>query len=183
VRASALGPEDPDVAVTAHNLGVCLAATGQHAEALVFHKQALFVREAAAAAAAAAGGGGGAAARGEVLASHKAAAACLRRLGCEGQAEPHLSALLDAARGRADGDAVAGSSGGGGGVRRRRDALLELSAAAEDFARCLAAQGAHARAEDALWEALEARREALGAQHPSVRLLEDKITSCLEALQ
>lgn len=192
VRASALGPEDPDVAVTAHNLGVCLSSTGQHAEALVFHKQALFVREAAAASGKSGGGGGGAASRGssgggaggagasgggagDALSSHRAAAQCLKRLGCEAEAEPHLRALLAAARAAVD---AAGPAG-----RRRRDALVELSVAAEDLGRCLTLQGAHERAEDAWWEAVEARREAMGDGHASVREIEERLRQCLEALQ
>ncbi|GBF93838.1 hypothetical protein Rsub_06837 [Raphidocelis subcapitata] len=179
-RTAALGPEDPDVAATAHNLGVCLSALGQHAEALAFHKQALFIREAAAAGAA--GGRAGARAA-EVLASHRAAAACLRRLGCEGQAEPHLQALLAAARSSAAAAAAGARNGAGStGAGRGRDAaLLELASAAEDLARCLLQQGAHAGAEEALWEALEARRGALGDAHPGVRALEEQLRLCLEA--
>jgi hypothetical protein len=59
--------------------------------------------------------------------------------------------------------------------------LLELAGAAEDLARCLLQQGAHAGAEEALWEALEARRGALGDAHPSVRALEEQLRRCLEA--
>jgi tetratricopeptide (TPR) repeat protein len=188
VRASALGPEDPDVAVTAHNLGVCLGTLGQHAEALAFHKQALYVREQAAAAqqrASEGGGGRTAAARAaEVLSSHRASAQCLRRLGCEGQAEPHLQALLQAARAAAVAAAATAAPPGEApsAAKRRRDALLlELAAAAEDVARCLAQQGHHERAEDALWEALEARREVVGDKHPTVLKLEERLRQCLEA--
>jgi tetratricopeptide (TPR) repeat protein len=206
-RAAALGPDDPEVASTAHNLGACLGNLGQHAEALAFHKQALHGRERAALAAAGAAdtaeraGDGAARERwarlraqreAEALASHRAAAACLRRLGCGAQAEPHLRALLDAARvaaaaaagpAPAAGDGV-GSGGGaaGGGARRRRDALVELAAAAEDLGACLTAEGRHGDAEDAWWEALEARREALGERHPSVAELEGRLRVCLEAL-
>jgi len=138
------------------------------------------VREQAAAAAVASGGAVAAARAAEVLASHRAAALCLRRLGCEGQAEPHLQAQLQAARAAAAAQAT--RSGGGAGGGKRRDALLlELATAAEDVARCLVQQGQHERAEDALWEALEARREVLGDKHPSVLGLEEQLRQCLEA--
>jgi tetratricopeptide (TPR) repeat protein len=181
VRTSCLGPDDPDVAVTAHNLGVCLGSLGRHAEALAFHKQALHAREARAAALTGGGSGDAAAARAaaDVAASHKAAAACLRRLGCNEQAEPHLAAILNSAR-RAAAAAAAGADGQP--PRGARDAaLLEVAAAAEDLARCLGLQAAHARAEEAWWEALEARREAQGPQHAVVLELEEQLRRCLAA--
>jgi tetratricopeptide (TPR) repeat protein len=189
VRTATLGPDDPEVAVTAHNLGVCVGSLGRHAEALAFHKQALHSRESRAAAlAGSAGGGSGGSgsgggsnaaavrAAGEVLVSHKAAAACLQRLGCGAEAEPHLVAILQAAR-----EAAAAPPSPPGRACGRDAVLLKVAAAAEDLARCLAQQGAHARAEEAWWEALEARREVQGARHAAVLELEEQLTRCLEA--
>jgi len=76
----ALGPNHADVALTAHNLGICLSACGRHAEALALHKQALAVREGLLAGGS---GGRGQAAAGQlpadVLASHRNVGLCLSR--------------------------------------------------------------------------------------------------------
>jgi tetratricopeptide (TPR) repeat protein len=117
-RVAALGQLHPDVAVTAHQLGHCLGQQGQHTEALVYHKQGLWVRQqaerhaggapasptagagadpAAAAAAGRRSSGSGAPSNplDDLASSHRCVALCLSRLGCEQQAEEHLGTALE----------------------------------------------------------------------------------------
>ena len=111
VRTSCLGESHPEVAVTAHNLGVCLGQQGKHDEALSAHQQALWGRQqlledqqALAESGEAPGEGAvtpscleaGAAA--DVLASHRSVAVCLTRLGRHEEAEEHLQQVLEAVR-------------------------------------------------------------------------------------
>lgn len=117
-RVAALGQLHPDVAITAHQLGHCLGQAGQHSEALVYHKQGLWVRQqqehrgstqqagSSSNGSSGDGGGGGTAARGsssggsrgdpteDLVASHRCVALCLARLGCDSQAEEHLTHVL-----------------------------------------------------------------------------------------
>lgn len=107
---AALGQLHPDVAITAHQLGHCLGQLGQHTEALVYHKQGLWVRQqqdrhagsgtpdgaAAGSRSRGSGSGGGSSAAEDLVSSHRCVALCLARLGCDKQAGEHLSAVLDA---------------------------------------------------------------------------------------
>lgn len=117
---AALGQLHPDVAITAHQLGHCLGQLGQHTEALVFHKQGLWVRQqqerhdgsgsdGSSGDAANGGGSGGPQqqSRGslssgssgspieDLVASHRCVALCLARLGCDQQAAEHLRQVLE----------------------------------------------------------------------------------------
>lgn len=58
-----------------------------------------------------------------------------------------------------------------------------LSAPAPPYThhQALGRQGQHAAAEGLLWEALEARRAALGPEHPSVAALEEQLRGSLAA--
>lgn len=117
-RVAALGQLHPDVAITAHQLGHCLGQLGQHSEALVYHKQGLWVRQQQERRgpqpqpqqqqpeAAAEGSSGAAELRGsssggsggnpgeDLVASHRCVALCLARLGCDSQAQEHLTHVL-----------------------------------------------------------------------------------------
>lgn len=125
IRTAALGQSHPDVAATAHSLGHCLNQLGRHSEALVFHKQGLWVRQQRASStegqqgspAVEAGGNdavdesvAGSSAVGrvrrsaggsseDVVASHRNVALCLAKLGCDSQAEEHLGQVLEARTG------------------------------------------------------------------------------------
>lgn len=123
-RTAALGQSHPDVAATAHSLGHCLNQLGRHTEALVYHKQGLWVRQQrasstasrqqAASVAVEAGskfdaedepvavGRGRQSAGGsaeDVVVSHRTVALCLAKLGCDSQAEEHLGNVLEARTG------------------------------------------------------------------------------------
>lgn len=112
-RVGALGQLHPDVAITAHQLGHCLGQSGQHTEALVYHKQGLWVRQQQEhrgaqqpSSTSGTSGDGGTGTRGsssggtsgnpaeDLVASHRCVALCLARLGCDSQAEEHLTHVL-----------------------------------------------------------------------------------------
>jgi len=117
-RVAALGQLHPDVAITAHQLGHCLGQLGQHSEALVYHKQGLWVRQQqerrgnntpqqqASTSSSNTDGSGSGSGRGsssggsssnpaeDLVASHRCVALCLARLGCDSQAEEHLAQVL-----------------------------------------------------------------------------------------
>lgn len=82
-RAAALGPDHPDVALTAHNLGICLSSVGRHADALQLHRQALAVRQRLHGRGSSGGGGNGSGGKPrmhpELLASHRNVGLCLSR--------------------------------------------------------------------------------------------------------
>lgn len=122
IRTAALGQTHPEVAATAHSLGHCLNQLGRHSEALVHHKQGLWIRQqvensngsSMGSRTAAADGGrtglqeGVAAGRTrrtaggsseDVVASHKSVAMCLAKLGCDSQAEEHFGHVLEARTG------------------------------------------------------------------------------------
>lgn len=107
-RVAALGQLHPDVAITAHQLGHCLGQLGQHTEALVYHKQGLWVRQqqehrgpqqqpsstdGSSSGRSSSSGGSGNPAE-DLVASHRCVALCLARLGCDSQAQEHLTAVL-----------------------------------------------------------------------------------------
>lgn len=113
-RTAALGQSHPDVATTAHSLGHCLSQLGRQSEALVLHKQGLWVRQQRASNSGMGQGcsnsdsgdatvgsvtrsAGGAS--DDVVASHRNVALCLARLGCDSQAEEHLAQVLEAKTG------------------------------------------------------------------------------------
>jgi tetratricopeptide (TPR) repeat protein len=117
MRTSCLGDCHPEVAVTAHNLGVCLSQQGKHDDALAAHQQALWVRQqlleeqqalSDGQGASALGGGVGVSAvvpscleagvAADVVASHRSVALCLTRLGRHEEAEEQLQQVLDAVR-------------------------------------------------------------------------------------
>lgn len=139
-RVAALGQLHPDVANTAHQLGHCLGQLGQHTEALVYHKQGLWVRQQQehrsgpqqqqqAPEAAAEGGAGpprGSSSSGgsgntaeDLVASHRCVALSLARLGCDSQAQEHLTHVLLVRTSQVDGlkppppPGAAHGSGGG----------------------------------------------------------------------
>lgn len=117
-RVAALGQLHPDVAITAHQLGHCLGQLGQHTEALVFHKQGLWVRQqqqrrdpqpssssadscrtaARGSSSASSSGGSSGDPCEDLVASHRCVAVCLARLGCDSQAEEHLGQVLKVRR-------------------------------------------------------------------------------------
>jgi tetratricopeptide (TPR) repeat protein len=103
IRSSTLGEVHPDVATSAHQLGHCLSQQGRHSEALVYYKQGLWVRQQQQQSSA--GGGNSSSSGGnsssgknpeDVVASHRGVALCLAQLGCDAQAEEHLSHVLEA---------------------------------------------------------------------------------------
>ncbi|WIA21428.1 hypothetical protein OEZ85_000642 [Tetradesmus obliquus] len=96
IRSSTLGEAHPDVATTAHQLGHCLSQQGRHAEALVFYKQGLWVRrQQQQSSAGGSSSGGGSRSQEDLVASHWGVALCLAQLGCDAQAEEHLSHVLE----------------------------------------------------------------------------------------
>lgn len=58
---------------------------------------------------------------------------------------------------------------------------MAFAAVAEEVAQALTRLGQHARAEEALWEALEARRSILGDGHELVAGLEEQLRGSLAA--
>lgn len=96
IRSSTLGEAHPDVATTANQLGHCLSQQGRHAEALVFYKQGLWVRrQQQQSSAGGSSSGGGSRSQEDLVASHWGVALCLAQLGCDAQAEEHLSHVLE----------------------------------------------------------------------------------------
>lgn len=116
-RVAALGQLHPDVAITAHQLGHCLGQLGQHSEALVYHKQGLWVRQqqerrgnntpqqldsssstsnadGSSSGRGSSSGGSSSNPAEDLVASHRCVALCLARLGCDSQAEEHLAQVL-----------------------------------------------------------------------------------------
>lgn len=142
-RVAALGQLHPDVAITAHQLGHCLGQLGQHTEALVYHKQGLWVRQQQE-----------------------------RRMdGGGGQQQEQLQ--QDGAAGTSSHGDGSGSSGSGGGGRSSAsggsgsiNAVEDLVSSHRCVALCLARLGCDSQAQEHLAHVVQVRGGQVAALKP-----------------